>query len=317
MAIETLGAALRQIKRLFADGAVTGFSDTQLLERFVSGHDAAAFEALVARHGPMVLSVCRGILMDPNDAEDAFQATFLILVKKSATFRGHVALAPWLHRVAFRVAIRANGAAARRRACERQAGQMAARTAPIPVAQNERLQALHEEIGRLPEKLRRAVILCDLQRVSQDRSARELRVSERTLQRRLREGRERLKARLFRRGLAPGDGMLGAVFLRETQIPVPAAWAEATGRAALATVNHGKTVGVVSATVADLTQEVIRIMLLQKLTLASATFLAAGLIAWGASAALVSLKVARSSRRPWAQLDPFSGQPNWPCRWPN
>ena len=83
MAIETLGAALRQINRLLADGTITGFSDAQLLERFVSEHDAAAFEALVAHHGPMVLGVCRGILKDPNDAEDAFQATFLILVKKS------------------------------------------------------------------------------------------------------------------------------------------------------------------------------------------------------------------------------------------
>ena len=128
MAIETLGAALRQINRLFASGAVTGFSDAQLLERFVCGHDAAAFEALVGRHGPMVLSVCRGILGDPNDAEDAFQATFLILVKKAGTFRGHVALAGWLYLVAHRVAIRANAAAARRRAHERQAGQMAAAT---------------------------------------------------------------------------------------------------------------------------------------------------------------------------------------------
>src|SRR6267154_6875 len=105
MAIETLGAALRQINRLWADGSITGFSDGQLLERFVFGHDAAAFEALVAHHGPMVLSVCRGILKDPNDAEDAFQATFLILVKKSAAFRGHVSLGPWLYRVAHRVAI--------------------------------------------------------------------------------------------------------------------------------------------------------------------------------------------------------------------
>ena len=154
----TPGAALRQINRLLADGAVTGFSDAQLLERFVSGHDAAAFEALVARHGPMVLSVCRGILKDPNDAEDAFQATFLILVKKSGTFRGHVALGPWLYQVAHRVAIRANAAAARRRECERQAGQMAAASSTsTPSAPDEQLQALHEEIARLPEKFRRAV----------------------------------------------------------------------------------------------------------------------------------------------------------------
>ena len=177
MAIETLGAALGQINRLFAGGAVTGFSDAQLLERFVSGHDAAAFEALVARHGPMVLSVCRGILRDPNDAEDAFQATFLILVKKSGTLRGHEALGPWLYRVAHRVAIRANAAAARRRACERRAGQMAAQTPTSgPSAPDEPLQALHEEIARLPEKSAGRLILCDLQRVPRTGPPSELRL---------------------------------------------------------------------------------------------------------------------------------------------
>src|SRR3954465_1996496 len=152
MAIGMLGAALRQISHLFGDGVVTGLSDAQLLERFAAGRDAAAFEALVARHGPMVLSVCRGILKDPNDAEDAFQATFLILVKKSGTFRGHVALGGWLYLVAHRVALRANAAAARRRACERQAGEMAAaNSASRSAAPDETSQALHEEIVRLPE----------------------------------------------------------------------------------------------------------------------------------------------------------------------
>jgi len=274
-----------------ADGTITGFSDAQLLERFVSAHDAAAFEALVAHHGPMVLGVCRGILKDPNDAEDAFQATFLILVKKSGTLRRHEALGPWLYQVAHRVAIRANAAAARRRACERRAGQMAATTSTSGLAaSDEQLQALHEEIARLPEKFRRVVILCDLERVSQDRAAGELRLSERTLQRRLSGGRERLKARLIRRGLAPEGGVLGSAFLSGARVAVPPAWGQATVRAALATVDHSLTVGVVSAAAKELTQEVLRIMLLQKLTLATATLLAAGLIAWGASAALVSLQ---------------------------
>ena len=171
-------------------------------------------------------------------------------------------------------------------------------------APDEPLQALHEEIARLPEKFRRAVILCDLQRVPQDRAAGELRLSERTLQRRLSEGRERLKARLIRRGLAPEGGMLGAVFLREARAAVPAAWGEATVRAALATVNHAITVGVVSAAAKELTQEVLRIMLLQKLTLAAATLLAAGLIAWGASAALVSLRE-EPSKKSAARPDPL------------
>ena len=118
MAIETMGAALRQIDRLFADGAVTGLSDAPLLERSVGRGELMAFEAIVARHGPMVLSVCRGRLRDPNDAEDAFQAVFLVLVRKARTIRGRVILGGWLYRVAHRVAVEANRAAARRRACE-------------------------------------------------------------------------------------------------------------------------------------------------------------------------------------------------------
>ncbi len=318
MAIETLGAALRQMNRLLAGGTVTGFSDAQLLERFVSEHDAAAFEALVGRHGPMVLGVCRGILRDPNDAEDAFQATFLILVKKSGTFRGHVALGPWLYQVAHRVAIRANAAAARRRACERRAGLMAATiSTPGPPVPDEPLQALHEEIARLPEKFRRAVVLCDLQRVPQARAAAELRLSERTLQRRLNEGRERLKARLIRRGLAPEGGVLGSAFLSGARVAVPPAWGQATVRAALATVDQSLTVGVVSAAAQELTREVLRIMLLQKLTLAASTLLAAGLIAWGASAALVSLPE-EPSKKTAASPDPaFDEKPRRPLRSPN
>ena len=116
MGIDTLGAALRQINRLFANGVVAGLSDAQLLERFVAQTDAEAFAALVAHHGPMVLSVCRGILREPRDAEDAFQATFLILVERGNTIRRRETLAGWLYQVAHRVAIQANAAANRRRA---------------------------------------------------------------------------------------------------------------------------------------------------------------------------------------------------------
>jgi predicted DNA-binding protein (UPF0251 family) len=129
-----------------------------------------------------------------------------------------------------------------------------------PAAPDEELQALHEEIARLPEKFRRAVILCDLQSVPQIRAAGELRLSERTLQRRLSQGRERLKARLIRRGLAPAGGMLSAIFLREARSAAPAAWNEATVRAALSAVNHGFTVGVDSASAKELTQEVLKVM---------------------------------------------------------
>ena len=287
------------------------------LEGFVSGHDAAAFEPLIARHGPMVLSVCRGILKDPNDAEDAFQATFLILVKKSASFRGQVSLGPWLYRVAHRVAIRANVAAARRRACERQAGQMDATSAVTELAEpREQLQTLHEEIARLPEKVRRAVVLCDLELVSQNRAAAELRLSERTLQRRLRQGRERLKARLIRRGLASDDGILGAVFLREARAAVPTAWSEATVRAVRAAINQGISTGLVSAAAAKMTDEVLRIMLVRKLALTSAALLTAALIAWRASAAFVSRSDEPSKKTIATSHSPVQPKSETPVRGP-
>ena len=163
MAGERLGTALRQIGQLFAEGVLSGLSDAQLLDRFVEHRDQSAFEALVARHGPMVLSVCRGILRDPNDAEDAFQAAFLVMVKKAKTVRARHSLRGWLYQVAHRIAIQANIAAGRRRAHEREAGQMASTTTSTGLTLADALlPALHEEIARLPEKFRLAVVLCDL-----------------------------------------------------------------------------------------------------------------------------------------------------------
>ncbi len=142
----------------------------------------------MARHGPMVLSVCRGILRDPGDAEDAFQATFLVMVRKAATIRGRQVLGGWLYQVAHRVAIQANKATARRRAREREGGLMAsARTASGPALIDELLSALHDEIARLPEKHRLAVVLCELEGKTHNQAAVELNWSERTLRRRLAE----------------------------------------------------------------------------------------------------------------------------------
>jgi RNA polymerase sigma factor (sigma-70 family) len=234
MAIETMGATLRHLNRLFSEGTVSGLPDDQLLDRFLATRDGAAFEVLMARHGPMVLRVCRAVLRQPSDAEDAFQATFLVLVKKARTVRGRANLGGWLHLVAHRVAIQANAAAARRRVQERRAGEMASSTsAHDPVIPDELIPALHEEIARLPERLRLAVLLCDLQGVPQAQAVESLRWSTRTLQRRLAEGRNRLKARLDRRGLAWGEAVVTAVRLREAGTIIPLAWRDATIRAAL------------------------------------------------------------------------------------
>ncbi len=252
----------------------------------------------------MVLSVCRAFLRDPHDAEDAFQATFLVLVRNGGAIRRRDAMAGWLHGVAHRVAIQANSALARRRRLEREVAEMAVATSTYgPAAGDDLLPALHEEIARLPEKLRLAVVHCDLEGMTQAQAAAQLHWSRRTLQLRLAEGRARLKRRLARRGLAPSSATLGVILLREARAAVPQAWSEATVRAALATVNRAVTVGAVSAVAQQWGQEVFKVMLLRKLAWVSVTLMAAGLIGWGASAAFLSLgeqapKGGAGARRP-------------------
>jgi RNA polymerase sigma factor (sigma-70 family) len=288
MAIETIGAALRHINRLFSEGTVSGLPDDQLLDQFLSTRDGAAFEALMARHGPMVLGVCRAVLRNPSDAEDAFQATFLVLVKKARTLRGRANLEGWLHLVAYRVAIQANAAAARRGVQERRASEMSAMTpSHDPAIPDELLPALHEEIARLPERLRLAVVLCDLQGVPQAQAAESLRWSTRTLQRRLAKGRERLKARLGRRGMGCSGAVLATVRLRGAGMVIPPAWRESTLRAALDLLNSTVAAGAVSAAAQSLTHEVLKTMFVRQLAIAMATLMGAGLMTWAASAALI------------------------------
>src|SRR5258707_4222712 len=127
MASGRSNAVLRQVQRLFSQGAVGGLTEGQLLERFVTGHDGgaeAAFEALMTRHGPMVLRVCREVLDAPHDAEDAFQATFLVLARRAHSIRRRDSIASWLHGVARRVASKAKTQAARRRSHERRFSEM-------------------------------------------------------------------------------------------------------------------------------------------------------------------------------------------------
>ena len=219
-----LRAVLQQIQRLFADGAVTGLSDAALLRRFSAGRDESAFGVLVGRHGPMVLSVCRGVLRDESDAEDAFQAVFLVLVRRAGSIRVEESLGGWLHGVAYRVALQANAESARRRSRERTGVAIEAAEARGGTAVSPRLSALHEEIARLPESHRQAVVLCLLGGKTQAEAAREIGCGEATVRRRLAGARERLRARLDRRGVG---------LMAPPPLPaVPAAWAAATARRA-------------------------------------------------------------------------------------
>jgi RNA polymerase sigma factor (sigma-70 family) len=190
--------AVGQIHRLYEEGTLSGLSDARLLERFLSRRDESAFSALVERHGPMVLGTCRAVLKDPNAAEDAFQATFLLLFRKAGSIRGRDALGGWLHRVAYRAAVQAGVDAARRRDEESKA--VALRAAAVSPS-NEHGAALHEEIERLPERFRLPVVLCELEGMTREEAASRLRWTEGAVRGRLAKARELLKRRLTRRGV--------------------------------------------------------------------------------------------------------------------
>src|SRR5437868_1022083 len=161
---------LRNARLLCEHAAVT---DGALLERFLAHRDEAAFEALVRRLGPMVLGVCRRVLVDRHDAEDAFQAAFLVLVRKATSIRPRERVGHWLYGVARRTALKAKALAARRRLKEREAGELRPRQAAAVEVEDWR-PVLDEELSRLPDRYRAAVVLCDLEGKSRRDAAREL-----------------------------------------------------------------------------------------------------------------------------------------------
>jgi RNA polymerase sigma factor (sigma-70 family) len=163
MAARTYGAVLQQIDRLFRQGSGAGLPEWQLLNRYVTRRDESAFEAIVARHGPMVLGVCRRVLDDPHAVEDAFQATFLVLVRKAGSLSERDAIGHWLYGVAHRVALRARADAARRRIREKLANPC---TVPAPLEDPSRCEIgplLDDELSRLPGKYRAPIVLCYLE----------------------------------------------------------------------------------------------------------------------------------------------------------
>ena len=164
---------LRDIGTLFSNGVLGGLTDRQLLERFVNRNDSSAedaFTILLERHGPMVWGVCRRLLPDRDAAADAFQATFLVLVRRARAVRVDDSLGPWLYGVSRRVAARARATSLRRRARETGGVEAVAGPAPDP-GRAERLAILDEEIGRLPERQRAAVVLCDLEGLPHEEAA--------------------------------------------------------------------------------------------------------------------------------------------------
>ncbi|MBY0524020.1 MAG: sigma-70 family RNA polymerase sigma factor [Gemmataceae bacterium] len=202
MSGEHVSLALRHIRHLLGARRSDQLGDRQLLERFSASHDESAFAILVQRHGALVLSVCRRVLLDVHHAEDAFQATFIILASRPKSIRNPDSLPSWLYGVAYRVASKLRTRLARSRSTSEPAPEPAASDTTTDVTWRDLRAAIDEELNRLPEKYRAPLLMCYLEDRTQDEAAEQLGWNRGTLKRRLDRGRELLRGRLARRGLA-------------------------------------------------------------------------------------------------------------------
>jgi RNA polymerase sigma factor (sigma-70 family) len=258
-------------------------SDAALLDRYVRERDGAAFAALLARHGPMVLRVCHRVVGDPHRAEDAFQAAFLVLARRAAAVRPPEALAAWLHGVAYRVALKARAGEARR--CRREVpaadfDPADPRADPLAeVSARELLAAVDEEVRRLPQAYRLPVILCCLEGKTQEEAARRLGWTPGALQGRLERGRKRLHARLVRRGLTLTAAAAAVEVSRAAAARVPGRVLVPTARAALL-IAAGKAVSPdpVTAEVVTLMEGVLNAMLRARLKTTAAVLVILGIL---------------------------------------
>ncbi|MCS6977901.1 MAG: sigma-70 family RNA polymerase sigma factor [Gemmatales bacterium] len=259
MAEKQLDTVLQHIRQAVGAPAVEDLPDHQLLQRFSAKQEESAFAALVRRHGPMVLGVCRRILRDAHQAEDAFQATFLVLARKAGSIRKQESVASWLHGVALRVAGKARTSAYRRSALERQVMAMRQPERELPREQTELEEVLDQELRRLPEKYRAPLVLCYLEGKTNEEAARELGWTQGMVRGRLFRGRDMLRNRLARRGLAAISAVsLTATLSESATASVPPALLEATVRAGvLFAKSHGAVAGV-SASTAALAQHALR-----------------------------------------------------------
>jgi RNA polymerase sigma factor (sigma-70 family) len=298
MASGALGSGLKHLRDLFDSGTSIGLSDGELLRRYAASRDGTAFEALVARHGPMVAATCRAILRYQHDVEDAFQATFLVLARKAGSIQASDALGGWLHRVAYRAAVQLNLQAKRRRTREAEVSTMEAPDASRSALDFDVRSILHEEIDRLPDTHRLPVVLCDLEGLTYEQAAGRLHCTVPTLYHRLAKGRSRLRHRLIRRGVT-ATVAASAIELSRTpaSAAIPAAWVQA--------VVAGATGGTIPTAVAALTHTLIRSLIMTRLKLSMLAFLALGSLVSGG---LVAVVAARSHEPVPAQATPSAAR---------
>jgi RNA polymerase sigma factor (sigma-70 family) len=324
------------LEMLFGAGTCAGLSDGQLLSRFVAGRDAAgelAFEALVMRHGPMVLRICDQALDDPNDVHDAVQAVFLVLANRAGAVRNRDSVASWLYGVALRVASRARVTAIRRRIRDRRTNMAAQAAAameprqaePAPAESDDRAQVLYQEVGRLPEKFRAPIVLCYLEGLTHDEAATRLSWPVGTIRSRLSRGRDALRHRLSRRGVtAPVVvGPLSVWLASEQAASAAAAGTIATSSSgALPTsfssalvkmvsqvaVTHSPAVSSGNAGTLALAQGVLNMMALKKLIVMASVLVSLSAITIGGGVVWVRTSQAQGSRQEAAKA-PASDAP--------
>jgi RND family efflux transporter MFP subunit len=272
---------------------VGGVSDAQLLDRFAANRDEAAFELLLWRHSRLVFGVCARVLRDMHDAEDAFQATYLVLARRAGRIARREAVAGWLYKVAYRVALTARDRRARREAREKLVAASehpcAAPNAPASVENMELRGILDQEIGRLPARFRSVIVLCYLEGKSVDEAAMLLGCPRGTVASRLSRGRERLRARLAGRGLAATAAL--AILSEANAAPRPLSLISTLTAAALRYTAKGAAANAaLSHRITVLTEEVLRAMLLNQLKTSIVIVIAfAGILLVG-SALAVSLQ---------------------------
>ncbi len=284
-------------------------ADGQLLERFLQRHDHAAFEQLVRVHGPLVYGVCQRILMNHHDAEEAFQATFLVLARKAKSLTGRPSVAGWLHEAAQRTALNA-----RRLRAQRRVREQAVQTVPEPAAKSrdqwpEIAPLLDQELSRLPEKYRVPILLCDLEGKSQDAAAAELGCSRGTLSSRLVRARALLQQRLSRLGVTISMGSLAAMLSQQAaSASVPAALLASTVQMATVWTTSSAAAGALSPQVAALTEGVMKTMFyaqLKKVVLVAAMMVFAGV---GAGGLAYQMHAAESAAKQQDVVDRLQGR---------
>jgi RNA polymerase sigma factor (sigma-70 family) len=275
-------SVLHYLQKVAPAPGVGELDDDQLLDRFVASRDDAAFADLVRRHGPMVLGVCRRVLHHEADAEDAFQATFLVLARKAVSIVRGQAVAGWLYAVAARIARKARTQVARRRLRERQLQEVpAAESQPLTLWRDVRA-VLDEEVSRLPRRYRTPFVLCYVEGLTFAQAARQLGCPRGTVATRLARARERLRCRLTRRGVTLSSGMLAALVSSNATAAVPAVLVDSTVKAALLFAAGRSAVGgALSLSAAALAKGALQAMLITKVKWALAVLLVVGVAGSG------------------------------------